>query len=92
MTQPQGFKSKLYLDFFCRLRKSLYGLKQTPRTWNDIFTSFSPSLGFQASLADPFLFVQHSSHGTVILLLYLDDILLIGSHSSLLTSIIDTVT
>jgi hypothetical protein len=49
-------------------------------------------LGFQASLADPFLFVQHSSHGTMILLLYVDDILLTDNHSSLLTSVIDVLT
>jgi hypothetical protein len=92
MTQPQGFTSKLYPDFVCRPRKSLYGLKQAPRAWNDRFTSFLPSLGFQASLTDPSLFVQHSSHGTVILLLYVDDILLTGSHSSLITSVIDALT
>jgi hypothetical protein len=92
MTQPQGFTSKIYPDFVCRLRKSLYGLKQAPRAWNDRFTGFLPSLGFQASLADPSLFVQHSSHGTVILLLYVDDILLTGSYSSLLTSVIDALT
>jgi hypothetical protein len=92
MTQPQGFNSKIYPNFVCRLRKSLYGLKQAPRAWNDRFTGFLPSLGFQASLADPSLFVQHSSHGTVILLLYVDDILLTDSHSSLLTSVIDALT
>jgi len=92
MAQPQGFTSNLYPDFVCRLRKSLYGLKQAPHAWNERFTSFLPSLGFQASLVDPSLFVQYSSHGTVILLLYVDDILPIGSHSSLLTSVIDALT
>ena len=58
MTQPQGFVSKLHpSDFVCRLKKSLYGLKQAPRAWNERFTSFLPSLGFQASPADPSLFV-----------------------------------
>jgi hypothetical protein len=66
----------------------LYGLKQAPRAWNERFTSFLPSLGFQASLADSSLFVQHSSHGTLILLLYVDDIILTGSHSSLFSSVI----
>jgi hypothetical protein len=92
MTQPQGFTSKLYPDFVCRLRKSLYGLKQAPHARNDRFISFLPSLGFQASLADLSLFVQHSSHGTMILLFYVDDILLTGSHSYFLTSVIDALT
>jgi hypothetical protein len=85
MTQPQGFVSKHHpSDFVCRLKKSLYGLKQAPHAYNERFTSFLPSLGFQASLADPSLFVQHSSLGVVILQLYVDDIILTGSHASLL--------
>jgi hypothetical protein len=54
--------------------------------------AFLPSLGFQASLTNPSLFVQHFSLGTVVLLLYVDDTLLIGSHSSLLTSVIAALT
>ncbi|CAL8999350.1 unnamed protein product, partial [Prunus brigantina] len=45
-----------------------------------------------AFLHDPSLFVQQSSLGTVILLLYVDDIILTGSHSSLLTSVIAALT
>ena len=93
MTQPQGFLSKLHhFDFVCRLRKSLYGLKQAPPAWNERFTNCLPSLGFQASFADPSLFVQHSSLGVVVLLLYVDDIILTGNHSSLLTSVIVALT
>jgi hypothetical protein len=93
MIQPQGFVSKLYpSDFVCRLKKSLYGLKQAPRAWNERFTSFLPSLGFQASLVDPSLFVQHFSLSIVILLLYVDDIILTGSHTSLLSSVIAVLT
>ncbi|CAL8081400.1 unnamed protein product [Prunus armeniaca] len=40
----------------------------------------------------PSLFVQQSSLGTVILLLYVDDIILTGSHSSLFTSVIAALT
>ncbi|CAL8170379.1 unnamed protein product [Prunus armeniaca] len=93
MTQPQGFASKHHpSDFVCRLKKSLYGLKQAPRAWNERFTSFLPSLGFQASNADPSLFIQHSSLGTVVLLLYVDDIILTGSNSSLITSVVGALT
>jgi hypothetical protein len=49
-------------------------------------------LGFQAPLADLSLFVQHSSLGTMVLLFYVDDIILTGSHSSLLTSVIEAFT
>ncbi|BBH09384.1 transposable element gene [Prunus dulcis] len=86
MTQPQGFESKHHpSDFVCRLKKSLYGLKQAPHAWNERFTSFLPSL-------DPSLFIQHSSLGTVVLLLYVDDIILTYSNSYLITSVISALT
>ncbi|XP_021803203.1 uncharacterized protein LOC110747316 [Prunus avium] len=88
MTQPHGFESKHHpSEFVCRLRKSLYGLKQAPRAWNERFTSLFllPSLGFTASTTDPSLFVQHSSLGIVVLLLYVDDIILTSNDSSLIT-------
>ena len=89
MTQPQGFVSTAHpSNFVFQLRKSLYGLKQALQTQNEQFTSFLPNLGFQASFADSSLFVQHSSHGTMILLFYIDDIILTSSHSSLFPSII----
>ncbi|VVA41216.1 PREDICTED: Retrovirus-related Pol poly from transposon, partial [Prunus dulcis] len=49
-------------------------------------------LGFQASNADPSLFIHHSLLGTVVLLLYVDDIILTGSNSSLITSVISALT
>ena len=92
MGQKLGSNKLHPSDFVYRLKKSLYGLKQAPHAWNERFTSFLPSLGFQASLADPSLFVQHSSLGVVILLLYVDDIILTGSHASLLSSVIAALT
>lgn len=40
---------------------------------------FLPGLGFQASHADPSLFVKHSARGIVVLLLYVDDVILTSS-------------
>ncbi|TQE01264.1 hypothetical protein C1H46_013171 [Malus baccata] len=92
MSQPQGFESSVHpSNYVCRLHKSLYGLKQAPRAWNEKFTSFLPGLGFKASLADPSLFVQHTSLGTVVLLLYVDDIILTGSSSQLIDGVIQAL-
>ncbi|PRQ44691.1 putative RNA-directed DNA polymerase [Rosa chinensis] len=82
MSQPQGFVDPQYPNHVCLLRKSLYGLKQAPRAWNEKFTSFLPSLGFQFSHSDPSLFVRHSSAGLVALLLYVDDIVITGSDTA----------
>lgn len=92
-SQPPGFESKLHHShYICRLKKSVYGLKQTPRAWNEGFTSFLLSLGFQVSSADPSLCVQYFALGMVVLLLYVDDIILIGSSSSLLQFVINAFT
>ncbi|XP_050125594.1 uncharacterized mitochondrial protein AtMg00810-like [Malus sylvestris] len=68
----------------------LHGILQeeAPRAWNDRFTNFLPGLGFKVSQADPSLFVQHSSKGTMVLLLYVDDVILPGSSSKLISSVI----
>ncbi|CAN6708560.1 unnamed protein product [Malus baccata var. baccata] len=93
MTQPPGFQSVAYpSQYVCKLNKSLYGLKQAPRAWNERFTSYLPGLGFQSSFADPSLFVKHNGAGTVVLLLYVDDIILTGSSSTLIDDVIMELT
>ncbi|KAM2656151.1 hypothetical protein EV1_011694 [Malus domestica] len=93
MTQPPGFQSAVYpSQYVCKLNKSLYGLKQAPRAWNEKFTSFLPGLGFKSSFADLSLFVKHNAAGTVVLLLYVDDIILTGSSSLLIDDVIVELT
>ncbi|KAM1532251.1 hypothetical protein PS2_006260 [Malus domestica] len=93
MEQPSGFQSADHPPHYvCKLQKYLYGLKQAPRAWNDRFTSFLPGLGFKASQANPSLFVQHSSNGTIVLLLYVDDVILTGSSSELISTVIKGLT
>ncbi|WVZ89477.1 hypothetical protein U9M48_035880 [Paspalum notatum var. saurae] len=62
----------------CRLRRSLYGLKQAPRAWFQRFASVVTAAGFSASADDPALFVHTSSRGRTLLLLYVDDMIIIG--------------
>ncbi|KAM1784958.1 hypothetical protein ACFX12_037917 [Malus domestica] len=93
MSQPPGFVSSSHpSNYVCKLQKSLYGLKQAPRAWNEKFTSFLPGLGFNASLSDPSLFVKKHPTGIVILLLYVDDIILTGSSSSLISEVVSALT
>lgn len=51
-----------------------------------------PGLGFQTSQADPTLFVKHSAQGIVMLLLYMDDVILTGSDSQLISKVIKDLT
>jgi len=63
----------------CHLRKSLYSLKQSPRAWFGKFSNFVQQFGMSRCEADHFVFYQHSSTGCVYLIVYVDDIVLIGS-------------
>ncbi|KAI5343142.1 hypothetical protein L3X38_011018 [Prunus dulcis] len=89
MRQPQGFEDSKYPTHVCRLRKSFYGLKQAPRAWNAKFTGHLPAVGFTVSHSDPSFFVKHVGSDSVILLLYVDDIILTGSKDSLVQEVID---
>lgn len=75
----------------CKLQCALYGLKQAPRAWFDRFNSFLPHHSFFCSLVDSSLFILHSSQDTLILLLYVDDMLLICSNLQLLTNFIQVL-
>jgi hypothetical protein len=62
----------------CRSKKALYGLKQTPRAWYGRIDNFLMTLGFTKSSADPNLYFKVEDGELVILLLYVDDLFLIG--------------
>ncbi|PKI73142.1 hypothetical protein CRG98_006484 [Punica granatum] len=67
----------------CRLRKSLYELKQAPRQWYKKFVSFMLSHGYTWTTSDHCVFVKQFSDGDlIILLLYVDDMLLVGHDMS----------
>ena len=66
----------------CRLRRALYGLKQAPRAWFEKFSSVVAQQGFTSSLHDIALFVQRSSVGITLILLYVDDMIITGDDSA----------
>jgi hypothetical protein len=62
----------------CILKKDLYGLKQAPKAWYGRIDNFLMILGFIKSSVDPTLYFKVVDDGLVILLLYVDDLFLIG--------------
>ena len=79
MDIPPGFEDSKTKGKVCRLRKSLYGLKQSPRAWFERFTQAMLKYGFKQSQGDHTLFIRHSSQGKVtVLIVYVDDIVLTG--------------
>jgi hypothetical protein len=79
--QPQGFEVHPRDTHVCILNKSMYGLKQAPRAWYARIGSFLIRLGFSKIHADPNLYYKVVNNAPMILLLYVDDLFLIGAKS-----------
>lgn len=84
MDQPEGFLTTGKDNLVCKLKKSIYGLKQASRQWylkfNDTITSF----GFVENTVDRCIYMKVSGSKFIILVLYVDDILLAANDISLL--------
>jgi hypothetical protein len=83
-SQPTGFANIAHHDFVCCLHKSLYGLKHAPRAWYIRFATYLLSLRLVESKVDTSLFIFHRGANMVYLLLYIDDIILTASSTTLL--------
>lgn len=83
MIQPPGFEDHADPSHVCFLKKALYGLKQAPRAKFDKFSGFLLEFGFNCSIEDPSLFVNHHNGNTLVLLLYVDNILLTSNSPKL---------
>jgi hypothetical protein len=63
-----------------KLKKALYVLKDALRAWYGRIDSFLWSLGFSKSIVDPNLYIKIVKNHHVILVLYVDDLFLIGEE------------
>ena len=82
MRQPAGYVCSNHPDFVCLLKRSLYGLKQSPRQWYKRFDTFVINIGFSRSKYDCCFYFMLSETIPVYLLLYVDDMLLISKSKS----------
>ncbi|KAK4391658.1 Retrovirus-related Pol polyprotein from transposon RE2 [Sesamum angolense] len=80
MEQPPGYVAQGEKQrMVCKLKKAIYGLKQSPRAWFDKFSRIIGEFGFSRCQADHSVFVQTTTSGMVVLAVYVDDILITGS-------------
>ena len=63
----------------CKLQKSLFGLKQAPRSWYAKMDAFLLSQNFHRCKSDPNVYLQNYDGNILIIVLYVDDILIEGS-------------
>jgi hypothetical protein len=80
MDQPDGFIANVQENKVCKLLKSLYGLKQALKQWHEKFDNTLTSAGFIVNEADKCVYYRHGGGESVILCLYVDDILIFRSN------------
>ncbi|KAJ3687146.1 hypothetical protein LUZ61_016310 [Rhynchospora tenuis] len=80
MRLPPGFSSQ-HPGKVCRLRKSLYGLRQAPRMWFSKLTTALQAYGFIQSYADYSLFTLEKKDISLAILVYVDDLVIAGNNS-----------
>ena len=84
MAQPKGFVMKGKEHMGCRLKKSIYGLKQASRQWYLKFDETIRKFGFKENEEDNCIYAKFRSGKFIFLILYVDDILLASNDVSLL--------
>ncbi|KAJ9554969.1 hypothetical protein OSB04_009583 [Centaurea solstitialis] len=79
LEQPEGFVVPGQENKVCRLIKSLYGLKQAPKQWHERFDTTVTNFGFRHNGADRCIYSKCTSDYTVVICLYVDDMLIIST-------------
>ncbi|KAD4384796.1 hypothetical protein E3N88_24964 [Mikania micrantha] len=86
MEQPEGFSAPGQEGKVCKLVKSLYGLKQAPKQWHQKFDQVMLNNCFKINECDKCVYVKNTMRGYVILCLYVDDMLIVGSDDKMIKS------
>ncbi|GJR28224.1 retrotransposon protein, putative, ty1-copia subclass [Tanacetum coccineum] len=87
MEQPEGFVNPKYPNHVCKLKRSIYGLKQASRQWNKRFDDEIKKFGFTQNPDEPCVYLKASGSYVAILILYVDDILLMGNNIPMLQDV-----
>ena len=87
MMQPEGFFNPKGANKVCKLQRSIYGLVQASRSWNIPFDKVIKAYGFIRTYGEACIYKKVSGRSIAFLILYVDDILLIGNDIEFLGSI-----
>jgi len=87
MSQPEHYIEKGKENFVCMLKKSLYGLKQSPRMWYMKFDAFVLLFGYLRSKSDHCVYYKFDNDRILIIALYVDDMLLIGNGKNMISDL-----
>ena len=87
MEQPEGFVQKGREHLVCKLRKTLYGLKQSGRAWYECIHVFFVNRGFTRSHADHSLYILQTYQYIVIVIIYVDDLIILASDVDMINEL-----
>nr|GEX97436.1 hypothetical protein [Tanacetum cinerariifolium] len=87
MEQPESFVNPKYPNRVCKLKCSIYGLKQASRQWNKRFDDEIKKFGFTQNRDEPCVYLKASGSNITFLILYVDDILIMGNHIPMLQDV-----
>ncbi|GJW69512.1 retrotransposon protein, putative, ty1-copia subclass [Tanacetum coccineum] len=87
MVQPKGFVNPKHSNRVCKLKRSIYGLKEASRQWNKQFDDEIKKFGFTQNRDEPCVYMKASGSNVTFLILYVDDILIMGNHIPMLQDV-----
>ena len=87
MMQPEGFVAKGQKQKVCKFLRSIYGLKQASRSWHLRFDETIKTYGFEQNVDEPCVYKYIKEKKAVFMVLYVDDILLIGNDVETLSNV-----
>ena len=76
---PRCMIPEVYCRKVCKLKKSLYGLKQSPGAWFGRFTKSMRTFGYHQSNSDHTLFLKKQYGKITTLIVYVDDMVVTGN-------------
>ncbi|GJV70187.1 retrotransposon protein, putative, ty1-copia subclass [Tanacetum coccineum] len=87
MEQPKGFVNLKYPNRVCKLKRSIYGVKQASRQYNKRFDDEIKKFGFTQNRDEPCVYLKASGSNITFLILYVDDILIMGNNILMLQDV-----
>jgi hypothetical protein len=87
MKQPQGFVVKGKKELVCKMKNSMYGLKQSPRMWHKTFDTYILGIIFTRSQEDHCVYFKLIGDDLIYFFLYVDDMLLIGNNKEIIQDV-----
>ena len=87
MKKPKGFTVKGNKELVSKLKKSLYGIKKSPRMWYQNFDTYILGLGFVRRKADHCVYSKQVGDHFTNIVLYVDDMLLIGNNKDVIKEV-----